>query len=90
MDGGRNTVESVVLVCALGLNVVSADPDNSGRKETGRGSTIEVASVDRSFLGRVDVKVFIIAELTAVRHSNQAEGSCSIEQSEGSISRLSG
>jgi hypothetical protein len=62
MDGGRNAVESVVLVCAFGANVVFADPDDSGRKETmGKGSTIEtieVASIDRSFLGRVDVKVF--------------------------------
>ncbi len=59
MDGGRNAVESVVLVCVFGVNVVFADPDDSGRKETmGKGSTIEVASIDRSFLGRVDVKVF--------------------------------
>jgi hypothetical protein len=59
MDSRRNTVESVVLVCAVGVNVVSADPDDSGRKEMmGKGSTIEAASIDRSFLGRADVKVF--------------------------------
>jgi hypothetical protein len=62
MDSRRNTVESVVLVCALGVNVVFADPDDSGRKETmGKGSTIEtieVASIDRPLLGRTDVKVF--------------------------------